>query len=128
LSGANLPAAYKAASAFVLPSLVESGNVTMMEAMSVGTPVLAADRPYAHDLCEDAALFFDPRDPDAFANAAIDVLANEPLRKRLSRLGLELVQRRQENRPYRILLDHLCQLAEKGVLLSSAVAVPEGSG
>jgi glycosyltransferase involved in cell wall biosynthesis len=121
LTGANLPAAYKAASAFVLPSLVESGNVTMMEAMSVGTPVLAADRPYAHDLCEDAAVFFDPRDPDAFAEAAIHILTDEALRSRLSRRGFELVQRRRESRPYRILLDHLCGLAEKNIVLSPAV-------
>jgi glycosyltransferase involved in cell wall biosynthesis len=83
----------------------------MMEAMSAGIPVLAADRPYAHDLCEDAALFFDPRDSAAFARAAIEVLTDERLRSILSRRGIELVQRRRGNRPYRILLDHLCRLA-----------------
>jgi glycosyltransferase involved in cell wall biosynthesis len=111
LTGSDLVGAYRAASAFVLPSLVESGNVTMMEAMSAGIPVLAADRPYAHDLCEDAALFFDPRDSAAFARAAIEVLTDERLRSILSRRGIELVQRRRGNRPYRILLDHLCRLA-----------------
>lgn len=37
----------------------------MLEAMAAGAPVVAADRPYAREICGPAAAFFDPDSPDA---------------------------------------------------------------
>ena len=67
---------------------------------AAGTPVLAADRPYARDVCEDAALFFDPLDSDALARAAIELLQDAELRQKLVARGYELVARRRAARPY----------------------------
>src|SRR3989442_11549023 len=47
--GGSLREAYELATLVVLPSLAETVGLPMPEAMSVGTPVLAADRAYAHD-------------------------------------------------------------------------------
>ena len=67
LNDDQLALAYKSSDVLVLPSLVESGPQTPFEAMSLGISVLIADRPYAHDICENAALFFDPNGPIDFA-------------------------------------------------------------
>jgi glycosyltransferase involved in cell wall biosynthesis/ubiquinone/menaquinone biosynthesis C-methylase UbiE len=101
--------AYRASDVVILPSLVESGPQPPVEAMSLGIPVLIADRPYAHDICEDAALFFDPHGPQDFAEKAIQMLTDEGLRRDLISKGLALVERRRAADPYKqmiqILLD-----------------------
>lgn len=56
---------YAAADALIFPSLTESFGLPLVEAMSLGLPILAADRPYARWLCEDNALYFDPHSPQS---------------------------------------------------------------
>lgn len=63
-------ARYRACDALVFPSLQESYGLPLVEAMFLGLPVLAADLPYAHALCGDGALYFDPHDPRALAAVA----------------------------------------------------------
>lgn len=65
----DLQAEYFRAGALVLPSLVETVGLPLLEAQRAGLPVLAADRPYAHDVCADSALFFDPNAPDTLVSA-----------------------------------------------------------
>jgi len=48
LKTGSLRRVYELATVLVQPSLTETVGLPMLEAMSVGTPVLAADRPYAH--------------------------------------------------------------------------------
>lgn len=113
LGPGELEQVYAMATLLVMPSLVESGNLTMMEAMAAGTPVLAADRPYAHDLCEEAAMFFDPHDPAELAAKTIGLLLDDSRRRDLVRKGRSLVMRRRANTPYKQLLDAICQAAER---------------
>lgn len=70
----QVAAALREADALVMPSLVETVGLPMVEASSLGTPVIAADRPYAREFCGDAATYFDPHDAGSLA-AAIDRLA-----------------------------------------------------
>jgi len=53
-------AQYRAAHALVFPSLDESYGLPLVEAMSHGLAIVCADRPYAHALCGEGALYFDP--------------------------------------------------------------------
>jgi glycosyltransferase involved in cell wall biosynthesis len=109
LNDSDLAKAYMRADVLVLPSLVETVGIPTLEAMSLGTPVMVADRPYAHDVCEDAAVFFDPNSPEDFAEKAIQLLNDEKLRQDLISKGLALVERRRAAEPYKqivqILLD-----------------------
>jgi glycosyltransferase involved in cell wall biosynthesis len=113
LDDEKLSEAYKSADILVLPSLVESGPQPPIEAMSLGTPVLIADRPYAHDICGGTALFFDPNSPDDFAEKAIRLLTDEALRQSLIDKGLKLVQKRRAERPYKKIIDIAVECAQE---------------
>jgi len=51
---------YFNANALIMPSFVETVGLPMLEVMSIGIPIIAADRPYAHEICGDSALYFNP--------------------------------------------------------------------
>ena len=93
LEEGELREAFELADLLILPSLVESGTLPPLEAMSLGTPVLIADRPYARDLFEDAAVFFDPMDSGELAHQTMRILDDGALRKDLIQKGFRLVQK-----------------------------------
>lgn len=49
--------------ALFFPTLLESFSGTYLEAMYFGLPILTSDIDFAHYICGDAALYFDPWDP-----------------------------------------------------------------
>ena len=98
---------------FVTPSLVESGNLTLVEAMTLGTPIAVADRPYARDLCGDAAVYFDPHRPAALAAAVTDLIEDEAKRQRQTRRGLEVAFMGRSERPYDSMMERFCALASR---------------
>jgi len=55
-----LPSLYQGHDIFVFPSVSETFGHPMVEAMSCGLPVLAADTAVNREVCGDAALYFDP--------------------------------------------------------------------
>ena len=65
----ELPALYSASSALIFPSFYEGGGIPVLEAMACGCPVAASSLPSVREFCGDAALYFDPGDPDEIANA-----------------------------------------------------------
>lgn len=101
----QLVAAYRQADVLVMPSLVETVGLPMLEAMSLGLPVLAADRPYAHDICKDAALFFDPLSSDDFAAKSIQILQDSALRNDFAAKGQARSASLTDARPYMQMVD-----------------------
>jgi glycosyltransferase involved in cell wall biosynthesis len=63
----NLSAYYAHASLLVLPSLYEGFGLPPLEAMAIGCPVVAARAGALPEVCGDAALYFDPLNPDELA-------------------------------------------------------------
>ena len=53
---------YSNADAFILPSLYEGFGLPLVEAMAIGCPVMASDIPVFREVCEDAAIYFNPND------------------------------------------------------------------
>lgn len=78
-----------AASALVLPSLDEGFGFPALEAMSVGTPVIASDAASLPEVVGDAGLLVPGADTDALAEAIRRLLTDGELRERLSRRGKE---------------------------------------
>lgn len=86
---ADLAALHAEAAALVHPSLHEGFGLTVLEAMAAGTPVIAGRVPGVAELCGDAALLVDPRDPAALAEAMRRVATDAGLRADLSARGRE---------------------------------------
>lgn len=72
----EMPGLLRGAEALVFPSLFEGFGLPLLEAMACGTPVAASDRGAIAEVAGDAALLFDPDDPDAMA-AAIEAVAGD---------------------------------------------------
>ncbi len=100
LAGGELRELYEGATALILPSLVETVGLPMLEAASMGCPVIAADRPYAREICGKAAEYFDPLSEWAIAEAILRVLSDARRREELSRLGRERSATLEAAKPY----------------------------
>ena len=83
----ELGALYRSGAAVLLPSLLESFSATYVEAFHFGVPLVTSDRDFARDVCGDAAVYADPLDPEALADAVLRVLDDEGLRRRLRAEG-----------------------------------------
>ena len=83
LSDAEISVLYRHGLAYVFPSLYEGFGLPPLEAMSHGLPVISSDRGSLPEVLGKAALYFDPENPDRFAEA-IDRVSHDPsLRERL---------------------------------------------
>jgi glycosyltransferase involved in cell wall biosynthesis len=88
----DLGALYAHAAWFLFPSLYEGFGLPALEAMANGCPVIAAHAGSLPEVCGNAALYFDPRDPQSLAallhGPARDGAVRESLRRRaVVRLG-----------------------------------------
>jgi glycosyltransferase involved in cell wall biosynthesis len=77
------------AQALAYPSLFEGFGLPPLEAMAVGTPVLASNVTAMPEVLDDAALLVDPLDVDAMADGLTRLLADGALVAELRRRGLE---------------------------------------
>jgi glycosyltransferase involved in cell wall biosynthesis len=75
--------------ALVFPSRVENTSRVPVEAMAVGTPVVAADVPNNRASCGDAALYWPPGDHEALSRLMIRLLDDDGLADGLRRRGEE---------------------------------------
>jgi glycosyltransferase involved in cell wall biosynthesis len=87
-----LSLAYSASVGLVSPSLAEGFGIPLLEAMACGTPIIASDIPVFREIATDSALYFNPYDEEALAEAMTKVL-DETTRENLTRKG----QRRVAN-------------------------------
>ncbi len=87
VAGADLPALYSAAEAFVYPSLYEGFGLPPLEAMACGVPVITSEVASLPEVVGDAALRIDPRDEAALADALTRVLTDAALRASLRARG-----------------------------------------
>jgi glycosyltransferase involved in cell wall biosynthesis len=85
---ADLARLYGQARLLVLPSLAEGFGFPVLEAMACGTPVLCSDLPVLREVAGEAALYFDPLQPEAIAAALSRALASRELRAELGTRGL----------------------------------------
>jgi glycosyltransferase involved in cell wall biosynthesis len=85
---AELAALYRGARALVFPSLFEGFGLPPLEAMACGVPVASSADGALGEVVAEVAVTFDPRDPDAIAEALRSIVSDEALRQRLRDAGL----------------------------------------
>jgi glycosyltransferase involved in cell wall biosynthesis len=87
VSDEQLEDLYRAADAFVFPSLHEGFGMPVLEAMARGVPVATSGRTSLGEVAGEAAVLFDPESEDAIAAAIRRLLDDRELAVRLSREG-----------------------------------------
>lgn len=80
---------YAGAVALVHPARYEGFGMTVLEAMAMGVPVVAARSPAVEEVCGEAALLVWPGNPVQLAAAMVQVGSEPGLRVRLSARGRE---------------------------------------
>jgi glycosyltransferase involved in cell wall biosynthesis len=93
VTDAQLKSLYQHAIAFVFPSLIEGFGLPGLEAMSLGTPVLAAQASCLPEVYGSAAIYFAPHDSHTLTSLIINIQKNHILRKKMTNLGLERVKK-----------------------------------
>jgi len=89
--GGELERAYMTADAVIQPTLLESFGRVYLESMFFKLPVLTGDRDFAHERCQDAAIYFDPLDADSVGKAMARMMEGEELRQRLVENGRRIL-------------------------------------
>ncbi|HCE42084.1 MAG TPA: hypothetical protein DET40_00870 [Lentisphaeria bacterium] len=83
----ELAAYYQNCDALFLPTLLESFSGTYLEAMRFGRPIITSDLDFAHDVCGDAAIYFDPWNAESIKSEILRLQENGELRKKLTESG-----------------------------------------
>ena len=77
----------------VYPSSLEGFGFPPLEAMFLGTPVIAGDTPALREVLGDGALFTKPRDIDALREQLLRLLTDKTLREELGKKGRDRADR-----------------------------------
>jgi len=84
---------YRLASVFVFPSLCEGFGLPLLEAMASRLPVAASRASALPEILEDAALYFDPLEPEGMAGQIVRILQDEDVRADLVDKGVKRVRK-----------------------------------
>lgn len=85
----DLPALYANARVFLYPSLYEGFGLPVLEAMSVGTPVITSKFSSLPEVGRDSVLYCHPEDAEDIAATVRNALSRKDLRDMLSKRGKE---------------------------------------
>ncbi len=84
-----LPAIYKSATVFVLPSIFEGFGIPIAEALASGTPVIAAKGSCLEEAGGPGSIYVDPYDEENWANAILQILHNNTKHDEMETTGKE---------------------------------------
>jgi glycosyltransferase involved in cell wall biosynthesis len=79
----DLPGLYAGAAMLAFPSLFEGFGMPLVEAMACGCPVVCSDRTSVPEVVGEAALQFEPTDPESIAGRMLEVLEDGELAEEL---------------------------------------------
>lgn len=82
-----------AADLFVFPSVTETQGLVLVEAMAAGTPVVAVEALGSVDVLAEGGGLLVPAQEEAFADAVLELMADEPRRRALGREAAQAAQR-----------------------------------
>jgi len=89
VSDGQLRALYSHAACFAYPSLYEGFGLPPLEAMACGCPVVVSNAASLPEVCGEAAVYCDPRDPSDLARSITRVTEDNELQLTLRSRGLQ---------------------------------------
>lgn len=84
------PCFYESADAMLLPSVLECFSANYPEAMRMSVPIVTTDLPFARNVCQEAALYFEPLNEVSAADKIIELYSTDGLRNTLTSKGHEI--------------------------------------
>ncbi len=90
---AQVPDFAAAAKLFLFCSLTDTQGLVLIEAMAAGTPIVAVEAPGAQDALYDGGGVLTPASEERFADAVLDLLADENRRHQLASEALRVASR-----------------------------------
>lgn len=95
---------YKKAYAFVFPSFYEGFGLPPLEAMAMGTCVIASNTSCIPEVCGDAAVYFDPYDENSLSKALEEYTNSQEIQNSLQQKGYIQAKKYDWNASAEILL------------------------
>jgi len=83
----EMPVLYHNAEIFVYPSLYEGFGLPLLEAMNAQCPIICSNTSCFPEICEKAALYFDPYSIDDMVDVTAELLNNSSLKVKLTEEG-----------------------------------------
>ena len=80
---------YRNCQLVIMPTLMESFSITYLEAMHFGVPILTTDLDFAHYLCGEAAVYYDPWKPGSFTEKLLLLKSDQLIYTKLVAAGKE---------------------------------------
>jgi glycosyltransferase involved in cell wall biosynthesis len=74
------PSLYEECDYMFLPTLLECFSASYVEAMLMAKPILTSDLGFAHTVCDDAAVYFNPVDPNDIIDKIVSLMNAPKLR------------------------------------------------
>lgn len=107
------PSLYNECDIMFLPTLLECFSASYAEAMIMRKPIITSDMGFAHTVCKDAAIYFNPVDATEIAEKLTALIDDKALQQSLVDRGFQLLPQfgTSEDRAKRIL--ELCNLLIK---------------
>lgn len=109
----DLPAFYKNAVCFVLPSLYEGFGLPVLEAMKYGCPVVTSNVSSLPEAGGDAALYVNPLDTEDIRKNLESIINSSELREKLIKKGYEQVKKFSWEKTARETLSALTKIAHE---------------
>lgn len=112
VSEEDLARLYKGAYCLVYPSLNEGFGYPPMEAMNYGVPVLASPFASIYEVCDNAALYFNPLDYKEIKNRIIQITYNKALYQHYQTVGKQRAEviHCQQDKDLKAMIDWMCNL------------------
>ena len=84
----NLPELYRRSSCYVFPSFIEGFGLPILECFATNTPIVISRSGSLPEIAGDAALKFDPNDPQDIAHKINIILTDQSKRQKLIEAGI----------------------------------------